>query len=86
LSPYLAGNGPDFSQFPPDELAETLTPRETEVLQLMGQGLTNKEIAARLILSEHTVKFHTSAIFSKLGVSNRTEAVRMGARAGLISL
>lgn len=63
-----------------------LSPRETEVLGLLAQGLGNKQIAASLALSEHTVKFHTSAIYAKLGVTNRTEAVRRGIERGLLTL
>jgi DNA-binding NarL/FixJ family response regulator len=67
-------------------LMEDLTVREGEVLQLLAQGLPNKQIALALNISEHTVKFHSSAIYAKLGVTNRTEAVRRGARLGLIVL
>jgi DNA-binding NarL/FixJ family response regulator len=69
-----------------EPLVEALTTREQEVLQLIGQGLSNKMIAERLHISEHTVKFHVSAIYAKLGVASRTEAVRSGARRGLIVL
>ena len=69
-----------------EELLEELTDREGEILQLLARGLANKQIAARLGISEHTVKFHVSAIYSKLGVTNRTEAVSRGARLGLIVL
>lgn len=69
-----------------ETLVEELTPRENEVLQLLAQGLANKQIALELGISEHTIKFHSSAIYSKLGVTNRTEAVRRGARLGLIVL
>jgi DNA-binding NarL/FixJ family response regulator len=65
---------------------DRLTDREREVLALVSEGLPNKAIAARLGISEHTVKFHLSSIFSKLGVASRTEAVRRGVRAGLIEL
>ena len=65
---------------------QTLTPREIEVLQMLGSGLGNKAIAKRLNISEHTVKFHLSSIFQKLGVSTRTEAVTVGVRLGLIML
>jgi DNA-binding NarL/FixJ family response regulator len=68
------------------ELSEPLTARESEVLGLLGRGLSNKMIARELHISEHTVKFHISSIYSKLGVSNRAEAVSQGARHGLISL
>jgi DNA-binding NarL/FixJ family response regulator len=69
-----------------DALIEPLTERESEVLQLLAQGLANKQIAASLGISEHTVKFHVSAIFSKLGANSRTEAIRLGVRRGLIVL
>nr|MBA3470798.1 response regulator transcription factor [Herpetosiphonaceae bacterium] len=64
--------------------AETLTARELALLQLLAEGLTNRQIAARTAISEHTVKFHLSSIFSKLGVSSRTEAIRIGAQRGLV--
>ncbi|MGF1566483.1 MAG: response regulator transcription factor [Nodosilinea sp.] len=66
------------------DLPTALTPREVEVLTRLAEGLSNKAIAHQLHLSEHTVKYHTSALFAKLGVSSRTEAVMVGARAGLI--
>ena len=69
-----------------ESMIESLTEREMEILQLLAQGLANKQIAARLSISEHTVKFHVSAIYHKLGASNRTEAVRLGVRQGLIVL
>jgi DNA-binding NarL/FixJ family response regulator len=65
---------------------EPLTARESEVLGLLSQGLPNKQIALRLQISEHTVKFHIAAIFAKLGAASRTEAVSIGARQGLITL
>jgi len=65
---------------------EALTERETEVLQLLSQGLANKQIASVLGISEHTVKFHVSAIYTKLGATNRAEAVRLGVRSGLVTL
>jgi len=68
------------------EMIELLTQRESEVLELLAQGLANKQIAARLNISEHTVKFHVSSIYTKLGVASRTEAVRSGVQQGLISL
>lgn len=69
-----------------DELIEQLTPRETEVLELLAQGLANKQIALDLEISEHTVKFHVSSIYAKLGATNRMEAVRLGLQLGLITL
>jgi DNA-binding NarL/FixJ family response regulator len=66
--------------------ADPLTERELEVLRLMAQGQMNKEIAAALVISERTVKFHVSAILSKLGAGNRTEAVTLAAQQGLIEL
>lgn len=71
---------------PPDPEVETLTPREQEVLALVAEGLLNKEIADRLKLSEHTVKFHVSAIMGKLGVGSRTEAAMAGIRKGWITV
>lgn len=69
-----------------EELAEPLTVREREILELLGRGLSNKMIARDLKISEHTVKFHVSSAYAKLGASNRAEAVSLGARLGLISL
>ena len=68
------------------ELAEPLTPRESEVLQMLASGFANKTIAARLKISEHTVKFHVASILGKLGASSRTEAVSLGIRRGLVLL
>ncbi len=66
--------------------AETLTPREIEVLSLLVEGLSNKAIAARLTISDQTVKFHVAAICGKLGAANRTDAVRRAIRRGLVSV
>ncbi len=63
-----------------------LTDRELEVLGLLSRGLANKQIAATLGISEHTVKFHVSSIYTKLNVTSRTEAVREGLRGGWIVL
>jgi DNA-binding NarL/FixJ family response regulator len=65
---------------------EALTSREREVLTLIARGLSNKLIARELNISEHTVKFHISAIFAKLGAVSRTDAISRGAREGLITL
>ena len=74
--------------FPRDlpRLIEALTPREIEVLRLMGDGLVNKEIAGRLGISEHTAKFHVASILGKLQASSRTDAVAQGMRRGLIPI
>ncbi len=63
-----------------------LTAREAQILALLAEGLVNKEIAARLGISRHTVKTHLAALFHKLGVTTRAEAVAAGARAGVILL
>ena len=65
---------------------EHLTPREIEVLQLIADGLSNKSIAGRLGISDQTVKFHVSSIYGKLGAANRTDAVRLAVRRGLLTL
>jgi DNA-binding NarL/FixJ family response regulator len=69
-----------------DPTAESLTEREGQVLQLLAHGLANKQIALALSISEHTVKFHVSSIYNKLGATNRTEAVRAGVQRGLVVL
>ena len=86
LDPLLAGalitTGGDLLELP----AENLTPRESEVLQLLAQGLTNKAIAVSLGISPNTVKFHINAILSKLDAQSRTEAVVRATRLGWIIL
>ena len=69
-----------------EELVEPLTKREKEVLQMLAAGLGNKEIAAKLNISDHTAKFHVGSILGKLGVSTRAEAVAMGIRRGFVLL
>jgi DNA-binding CsgD family transcriptional regulator len=71
-----------FNQAKADEL--TLTPREIEVLGLMAEGLSNKEMAERLFVSENTIKTHCSRVFDKLGAGRRTQAVQIGKNFGLI--
>ena len=71
---------------PVPALAEPLTPREMEVLQLVAEGLTNRRIGERLGISEHTAKFHVNAILGKLGAQTRSEAVAQAARLGLVLL
>ncbi len=63
-----------------------LTARELEVLRLVARGLSNKEIAADLGITTHTVKYHLAAVLEKLGVRSRTEAVSLGVRTGLVPL
>src|SRR3954447_276271 len=69
-----------------DPEAPLLTPRELDVLGALGDGLSNKAVARRLGISQHTVKFHLESLFRKLGVTSRTEAVRKGLRQRLIEL
>jgi DNA-binding NarL/FixJ family response regulator len=70
----------------PSASPDALTDRELEVLRLLAQGQTNKEIAAALVITERTVKFHVSSILGKLGAGNRTEAVTLAAQQGLIDI
>jgi len=81
----LVGPMQDGEMLPPQS-TEGLTERELQVLGLLAQGLANKQIAFELGISEHTVKFHVSGIYAKLGATSRTEAVRLGVRQGLIVL
>ena len=69
-----------------ETLNSSLTERESQVLQLLARGMANKQIAAALHISEHTVKFHVSSIYTKLGATNRAEAVRTGIQHGLVIL
>jgi NarL family two-component system response regulator YdfI len=81
----LASRIPSPSARPAAAL-DDLTPREIEVLRMLAEGLGNREMAARLGISDHTVKFHISSILDKLGAATRTEAVTMGIRMGIILL
>ena len=75
------------SPFPgPAALAEPLTPRELDVLHLISQGLSNNDIADRLVIALNTVKRHNSSIYGKLGVRSRTQAVARARELGLLSL
>jgi two-component system, NarL family, nitrate/nitrite response regulator NarL len=82
LTDILAVGSKQTSEIP----LEALTPRENDVLQLLAQGMTNKAIAHRLGITDHTVKFHVNAIMTKMGAQSRTEAVMIATRAGLIIL
>jgi len=85
IASHIAGQLPH--EFPDiRQSVEELTRRELEVLRLLARGFGNRDIAARLGISEHTAKFHISSILSKLAVSSRTEAVTEGLRRGLILL
>ncbi len=76
-----AATDPDDGEF---VAGEPLTARETKVLTMLAEGAANREIAGRLRISEHTVKFHVSSILAKLGAATRTEAVARGFKEGLI--
>ena len=80
------GDEQEQREGPPRLIEESLTPREIEVLELLAEGLANKAIAARLGISDQTVKFHVAAISGKLGAATRTDAVRRAVRRGLITL
>jgi two-component system nitrate/nitrite response regulator NarL len=86
LDPVLAGMVLPAQEPHSGLLVEELTPRELEVLQLLAEGLSNKAIAMRLEISEHTVKFHVNAILGKMGAQSRTEAVVRATRLGLLIL
>ena len=76
----------DVRELDDDDIEEPLTPREIDVAELLAEGLSNKAIAARLGISDQTVKFHVASLSGKLGAANRTDAVRRAVRRGLISL
>lgn len=82
LLQHMTGQNPNIQA----DLPEALTEREMEVLELLGTGMTNKEIGAQLFITERTVKFYVSAILGKLNASNRTEAVTIAVQKGLIKL
>ena len=81
LAAHAAASGEALAELP-----EPLTPREREVLELLALGLSNRQIAERLGISEHTAKFHVASVSGKLGASSRTEAVSLGVRRGLTTL
>ena len=85
LIAWPAETGPPF--LPTAEpVVESLTPREMEVLEMLAEGLSNKQIAARLAISGHTAKFHVNSILGKLDAGTRTEAVMHGLRRGLLKV
>jgi two-component system nitrate/nitrite response regulator NarL len=83
---WLVAPDPVVAQDDEDVHVEPLTPRESDVLELLVQGLSNRAIAATLGISDQTVKFHVAAICGKLGAPNRTGAVREALRRGLLPL
>ena len=83
-SDAVLSEAPAKTHSQPPGAGQKLTPREMEILEMIAEGLGNKEIAWRLDISEHTVKFHIGSIFTKLGAQSRTEAVTIGVRHGLI--
>jgi DNA-binding NarL/FixJ family response regulator len=80
------GDGASHDRDPDGVIEEALTAREVQVLELLAEGLPNKAIAARLHISDQTVKFHVASIMGKLRAANRVETVRRAVRRGLISL
>jgi DNA-binding NarL/FixJ family response regulator len=80
------GLRPDGFHAAADEAAPVLTPREAEILTLVGQGMSNKAVARELGISVHTVKFHLEALFAKLDATSRAEAVAKGLLGGVIEL
>lgn len=83
---YPSERVPLMPEVMPEALVEALTPREIEVLRLLAEGLGNKEIALRLKISGHTVKFHVASVMGKLGAQSRTEAVTLGIRRGMVPI
>jgi two-component system, NarL family, nitrate/nitrite response regulator NarL len=77
---HLNGTGDDPGS------VDALTVRERDVLELLAEGLSNRRVAERLGISEHTVKFHVASIYGKLGASSRAELIRRAARRGLITI
>ena len=79
-----AAGGEPFVADPKKRESLGITPRELEILELIAQGLSNREIAAKLFVSENTVKTHSSRVFDKLGAKRRTQAVQLGKESGLL--
>ena len=80
------GFPPDGFRASSDDAAPPLTPREAEILTVVGQGMSNNAVARQLGISVHTVKFHLEALFAKLDATSRAEAVAKGLRGGVIEL
>ena len=81
-----AGEGARETELVPKLPSVSLTPREIEVLHLLAGGASNKIVAHKLGISDHTVKFHVTSILTKLNAGSRTEAVTLGVRMGLVYL
>ena len=75
---------PTFERDPTRVQALGITPRELEILELIASGLSNREIAGKIFVSENTVKTHSSRLFDKLGAKRRTQAVQLAKQAGLL--
>jgi DNA-binding CsgD family transcriptional regulator len=84
LKEVLVPVAPSFVQNARKQEELGITPRELEILELIAQGMSNREIAEKLFVSENTVKTHSSRVFDKLGARRRTQAVQLGKEAGLI--
>jgi len=86
FSSWTSGESAPETESGPKPPAVSLTPREIEVLRLLADGASNKIIAHKLGISDHTVKFHVTSILSKMNAGTRTQAVTMGVRMGLVYL
>lgn len=86
FSAWIPGESASETESGPKLNTVTLTPREIEVLGLLADGASNKLIAHKLGISDHTVKFHVTSILSKMNAGSRTEAVTLGVRMGLVYL
>lgn len=82
----LVSLGAELTELNDEPYSEALTSRESDVIQQLAEGLTNKAIAERLQISDQTVKFHVASLMGKLGATNRTDAVRRAVQRGLITL
>ena len=83
---FVVSAGPSSATDSPPEHVEALTPRETEVLELVAEGLPNRTIGVRLGISDQTVKFHIASVAGKLGARNRTDAVRIAIQRGIVGI
>lgn len=86
LAPTMVGPSDGRAKIEPHDAAKELTDREAQVIELLAEGMSNKLIASRLGISDHTAKFHVTGVMSKLGAASRTEAVVEAVRRGLVNL